>query len=275
MALPQTAGEKTISDFGEQWTLHRANEGFYGSAELLRDIVHPFLTPADIKGKRCAEIGAGTGRIPLMLVAAGAGHVTAVEPSEAYHVLVANTAAHRDRIECLHLSGEKIPAAGFDLVLSIGVIHHIPEPKPVLDAAYRALREGGRILIWVYGREGNGLYLSVVQPIRAVTRRLPIRVNELLAATLYYALLPYALAAARLRFLPLSGYLSRVFMNFGVAERKLVILDQLNPEWARYYRREEAERLLADSGFADVRSHHRHGYSWTLTGVRLSSGTAG
>lgn len=268
----RTAGEKTISDFGEQWTLHRDNEGFYGSTGLLRDIVHPFLTPADIEGKRCAEIGAGTGRIPLMLVAAGAGHVTAIEPSQAYDVLVANTAAWRDRIECLNVSGEKIPEAGFDLVFSIGVIHHIPEPKPVLDAAFRALRDGGRILIWVYGREGNGLYLALVQPVRAITRRLPIRLNEALAGALYYALMPYALLAARLPALPLSGYLTRVFLKFGVAERKLVILDQINPEWARYYRRAEAERLLTDSGFVDVQSHHRHGYSWTVTGLKPRAG---
>ena len=32
--------------------------------------------------------------------------------------------------------------------------------------------------------------------------------------------------------------------------------------------------LLADAGFVDVRIHHRHGYSWTVTGVRPQAGAA-
>jgi predicted RNA methylase len=91
MRPTDTAGEKTTSDYGEQWSLHRSNEGFYGSTELLQDIVFPFLTTADIVGKCCAAIGAGTGRIPLMLAAAGAVYVTAIEPNKAYDVLLANT----------------------------------------------------------------------------------------------------------------------------------------------------------------------------------------
>jgi SAM-dependent methyltransferase len=259
---------QTIADFGDQWSANTENEGFYASTELLRDIVAPFLTEKDIHGKRCAEIGAGTGRIVLMLANAGASHVTAVEPSAAYDVLVANTEHKREVIECVRTTGDQIPDRQFDVVLSIGVIHHIPDPKPVLDAAYRSLRPGGRILIWVYGKEGNGLYLSIVEPVRAITKRLSVQTNTAIAAALYYVGLPYAWAATHIRWLPLHGYLSKVFMKFEPAQRKLVVLDQINPAWARYYRRNEAERLLYDSHFQEVRIHHRHGYSWTVTGVR-------
>jgi SAM-dependent methyltransferase len=261
---------QTISDFGQQWSFNTANDGYYGSVDLLNDIIAPFLTGADVAGKQCAEIGAGTGRIVLMLAAAGASRVTAIEPSSAHEVLLENTAGRRSVIECVKTTGDQIPQRDFDLVLSIGVIHHIPEPKPVLDAAWRSLRPGGRILIWLYGREGNGLYLALAQPIRAITKRLPARVNAIIASALYYAGLPYAWLASRIAWLPLHGYLASVFMKFEPAKRKLVVLDQINPTWARYYRRHEAERLLSDSGFADVQCHHRHGYSWTVTGIRAS-----
>jgi SAM-dependent methyltransferase len=262
-------GKKTICDFGEQWGLFRSNSGYYGSAELLQDIVFPFLSLADIAGKSCAEIGAGTGRIPLMLVEAGAAHVTAIEPSDAYDVLLENTASVRDKITCLRVSGEHIPKAGFDLTLAIGVIHHIPAPKPVLDAAWRSLKDGGRILIWVYGREGNGLYLSFAETIRLITRRLPTKVNYALAAMIYGPAMLYAFLCSRFKWLPLSDYLANVFLRFGAAQRKLVILDQLNPEWTQYYRRHEVEQLLANSGFSQIQSYHRRNYSWTVTGQKL------
>jgi len=50
--------------------------------------------------------------------------------------------------------------------------------------------------------------------------------------------------------------------------RRLVIYDQLNPAYAKYYTREEAQDLLARQGFVDIRLHHRHGVSWTVLGTK-------
>jgi len=51
-------------------------------------------------------------------------------------------------------------------------------------------------------------------------------------------------------------------------KRRVVIYDQLNPAYAKYYTREEACALLARHGFDDIRLHHRHGISWTVVGTR-------
>ncbi|KYK46030.1 hypothetical protein A1D31_34010 [Bradyrhizobium liaoningense] len=260
--------DQTIRDFGDQWTRHTENPDYYGSVELFADIIAPYLTVDDVRGRQCADIGSGTGRIVLMMLAAGAASVTAIEPSDAYDVLVRNTARAGDRVRCLKLPGEGIPRDGFDVVLSIGVLHHIPDPAPVVRAAYEALRPGGRMLAWVYGHEGSRVYQCIFLPVRFVTRNLPIWVNESLAWLLYPAVLAYAALTSRFPRLPLSDYLTNVLMRFSPAERRLVILDQINPRWAKYYRREEAEALLRSAGFKDVRLYHRHGYSWTLCGTK-------
>jgi hypothetical protein len=44
--------------------------------------------------------------------------------------------------------------------------------------------------------------------------------------------------------------------------------DQLNPACAKYYSGSEAHALLEDAGFADVRIYRRHGYSWTVMGIK-------
>ena len=64
----------------------------------------------------------------------------------------------------------------------------------------------------------------------------------------------------------LRRYLQEVYLRFDPPVRRLVIIDQINPQWAKYYQGEEIKALVRDAGFADVRAHHRHGYSWTVIG---------
>ena len=80
--MKQTLTSRTIDDFGDQWTRYANNDGYYGSSDILVDVFGPLLPPEALKGKKVLEIGSGTGRIVHMLLAAGAAHVTAVEPSQ-------------------------------------------------------------------------------------------------------------------------------------------------------------------------------------------------
>lgn len=259
---------KTISDFGEQWVRYQGNEGYYGSLELFRDMCGPLLDPESLRGARVAEIGSGTGRIVMMLLAAGADRVVAVEPSDAFEVMVENTRDQADRIEYIKGPGEAIGAdRDLDLVFSIGVLHHIKDPAPIVRAAYRALRPGGKMLVWLYGREGNESYLRFVEPLRRVTTQLPPPALSGISHVLNAGLSLY-IPLCRVLPLPLAGYMNNVIGKFSRQKRHLVIYDQLNPELAKYYRRDEAEALLADAGFTDVRLHHRHGYSWTVIGEK-------
>lgn len=264
--------ERTVRDFGEQWTRYQDNTGYYASADLLADIVEPLLPVEAIHGARVAEIGSGTGRIVNMLLDVGAVNVTAIEPSDAFAVAQRNTAARADRVRHLRAPGEAIPADGqYDLVFSIGVLHHIPDPHPVVAAAFRALRPGGRMLVWLYGYEGNELYLRLVQPLRRLTTRLPAPLLAGLAHAIHWVLIPY-MALCRRWPLPLAEYINQVLARFDRHKQFLVIYDQLNPAFSEYYTQARARALLERTGFADVRLHHRHGYSWTVIGTRPVSG---
>src|SRR5437764_15476836 len=131
--------------------------------DLLADVFGPLLSTEALKGKHVLEIGSGTGRIVQILLAAGAAHVLAVEPSRAMSVLKENTLSSAERITYLHSRGDELPAdPSQDFVVSIGVLHHIPDPKPVVAGAYRILKPGGQIVVWLYGWEGNKAYLSFI-----------------------------------------------------------------------------------------------------------------
>ncbi len=267
VTTPSTEGARTIADFGSQWERYPRNEGFYGSLDLLRDICEPLLPLDELRDAVVLEIGSGTGRVVNTLLEAGAARVLAVEPSSAMEALRRNTAPVAGRIEYLHVAGHEIPDRRVDFVLSIGVLHHIPDPAPVVRRAYDLLAPGGRLLCWLYGREGNHLYLGLVEPLRRLTRNLPDSLLAGLSHVMNLALTPYAWLC-RVLPLPLHRYLNRVLGRFGWRQRSLVIFDQLNPRYARYYRREEAIALLTGAGFVDVAAHHRHGYSWTVVGTK-------
>ncbi len=260
--------QQTIMDFGREWSHYTDIKGFFGSMELFSDIVFPFLKPDEIKDSRVAEIGSGSGRIVNMLLRAGAKHVIAVEPSEAAFEVLRKNIEQPERVTCLRITGDQLPEYGdLDYVFSIGVLHHIPDPTPVVEAAFKALRPGGHFLVWIYGKEGNALYLSFINPLRSITKHMPHPLLISLTEIMYWPSVAYTSLCHRFP-LPLRGYFLSVFGKMSPKHKRLIIYDQLNPSCAKYYRRAEAEKLLIDGRFEDVRVHHRHGYSWTVIGTK-------
>ena len=267
--MTDTLTGKTIADFGDQWARYTDNEGWYGSLDLFEDITRPLVDRRDLAGKVVADIGSGTGRIVAMLLEAGAGHVYAVEPApDAYQALLRNIARTRraDRVTAVNARGECFsPDRPLDAVFSIGVIHHVPDPAPVVRAAHGWLKPGGYFFVWLYAHEGNERYLRIVGPLRRITVRLPHVVLRAVVELLYCGLCAWRRIGKAAR-LPLPAYVDSVLWRLSPAKRRLVIYDQLNPAYAKYYRRAEAVELLQREGFQDVRAHHRHAYSWSVIG---------
>jgi len=85
---------------------------------------------------------------------------------------------------------------------------------------------------------------------------------------LYWTLCLYRLVCTFLP-LPLKRYLEQVWWPMSAKKRRLVIYDQLNPTYLKYYRKHEAIELLEAAGFKDVKVHHRHGYSWSVKGRKI------
>lgn len=259
--------KKTIADFGDQWTSYRENTGYYASVELLEDLCSPFLKPSDFYDKKVADVGSGTGRIVNMLLMAGARHVIAIEPSRAFEVLLHNT-LYPEKVFCIHAPGEDLPRdAQLDFAVSFGVLHHIPDPAPVVKAMYNSLKPGGQILVWLYGREGNRSYLFFVQPLRFLTQRLPHKLLDFFCLLLLFPLNAYIALCDYLP-LPMKKYMNGHLKKLSNEQKKLTIYDQLNPAYAKYYSQSEARALLENAGFDQVTLHHRHGYSWTVTGFK-------
>ena len=138
-----------------------------------------------------------------------------------------------------------------------------------MRAAYRALRPGGRFVIWVYSIEGMRLFVYPITALRAMTTRLPHVVLSGVCEVLTMGLDLYVWMC-RWFSLPLRSYVRGVLARTTRDVRKVTIYDQLNSTYVRYHRQQEVEALLADAGFTDIHLHHRRGYSWSAIGTKPS-----
>lgn len=260
-------GKQTIRDFGEQWNIYSDNQGFYGSTQFFLDTVSPFLNRENIFGQKVVDLGAGTGRVVIALLVLGAAHIIALEPSDAFKVLTHNIGLRR-RVTFLNLPGDRLPAYGdIDLVLSLRVLHHIPDPAPVVKAALRSLRLGGQLCIWLYAHEGNEAYLMLAQPFRKITVHLPHRLLEVVTVILHNFFKPYVWTCKILS-LPWARYLCEIYDKLTPDKQRLVIYDQLKPTFTKYYYKDEARALLENAGFKNVRVYHQRNYCWLVIGTK-------
>ena len=266
MDKDKTISDLTVEDFGRQHLKYHENSGYYTDVQFLIDVMGPLKPIASIKGKDCVDIGSGTGRWANMLVQAGAKTVAAIEPSEAIAVTKA-TNRHNLNVTFHNVTGEKVPDGPYDFIFSFGVLHHIPNPKPVVERAYSVLRPGGDILIWLYGKEGNQIYLLFLNIMRFFTVRINNKALDVIARC-FVPLVRFYSRLAKILPLPLKRYMNDNIDKVGDYELTHVIYDQLDPHYAKYYSRSEAIALLESAGFVNVVAYHKSGYSWTVRGIK-------
>jgi SAM-dependent methyltransferase len=151
----------------------------------------------------------------------------------------------------------------FDIVFSIGVIHHLAEPAAALRQMVKAARPGGRVLIWVYGYENNEWIVRYFDPVRrTVFAKLPISVTHALSTLLTAILwLLLRLGVGRIEYF-------RLIRGFSFRHLRSIVFDQMLPRIAHYWRREEVETLMRNAGIVDVRLMPVNGMSWAAIGSK-------
>ena len=138
-------------------------------------------------------------------------------------------------------------SAEFDIVFSIGVIHHLAEPKKALTKLVAALKPGGMLLVWVYSYEGNEWIVRYVNPVRIhITSKLPLPAVHILS---YFCSIPLFFAVKILR--GPTPYL-RQLSRYHFWHVHSVVFDQLIPDVAQYWKREEVRVLTEGLLLTDV-----------------------
>jgi SAM-dependent methyltransferase len=251
--------------FGYEWDVY---------AEILPDHEEQFrrwtapLEPQDWQGKDFLDVGCGTGRNSYWPLKYGAARGVAIDIDERSLESARRNLNPFLGMQVMRTSVYDLPFKDrFDLAFSIGVVHHLEHPERAIERMARAVRPGGRVLIWVYGRENNRWLVSVLDPLRRVLfSRLPIGVTHHLS--LYPAILVWLLVRLGMR--PIEYF--RLIGKFDFQHLRAIVFDQMLPRIAHYWPRETVARMMTEAGLTDVRLTWVNQMSWSAIGTRPISG---
>ena len=271
---------KTVAQFGESWKIFDHVEPYH--EDQFAEWIAPFPIE-DFRGRTVFEGGCGKGRHTLTISAYEPSRIVSVDLSEAVFIAAAKMAAMKEDLpqeknapEAIFIRGDlkDLPVADnfFDVVFCVGVLHHIDDPRKGLEEMWRILKPGGKLLLWVYAREGNGWIVHLLDPLRkGVTSRIPTRFLRIMAlpltAFLFFLLKavygPLSGWGKRKTPLPYSDYLNSI-STFPFREIDNIVVDHLCPAIAYYLSKKEIEKMfepLRPASFT-MRWHHRN--SWTV-----------
>jgi SAM-dependent methyltransferase len=263
----------TAENFGWQWKHFTHHDERY--AEQLLGWISP-VTPEFFRDKVVLEGGCGKGRHTLLAAQWGAREVIGVDLSEAVETAFAATRslpnAHVVQADIFRLP----LARKFDYAFSVGVLHHLPDPRQGFMSLASKVKPGGQLSAWIYGAENNEWIVRLVNPVREkITSRIDRR------ALLHLSKIPAAgmFLATKLIYGPLNrrgstlgqhlfynDYLSAI-APFGWRDQHLIVFDHLVAPTAFYISRQEFEAWWRDVGATDVTITWHNKNSWRGTGT--------
>lgn len=227
----------------------------------------PFFSTDDWRGKRFLDVGCGMGRNSYWPMKYGAAGGVAVDVDERSLASARKNLHAYPNLSVRKCSAYELPWRDeFDVAFSIGVIHHLEFPGAALEAMSRAVKPGGPVAIWVYGRENNGWLLWVLNPARKLLlSRLPISwvhaISVVPAALLWIAL---RLGFGRIAYL-------RLLRTFSFPHLRSIVFDQMLPKIANYWTKDEVEALMRGAGLEAIELVWVNEMSWAARGRKPSS----
>lgn len=229
--------------------------------------------PEFFSGLSLLDVGTGSGRHSREANALGA-RVVSVDLGDSIDVARRNLPAS---VMTIQADAERLPfrPESFDFVMSVGVLHHLPDPERALGRLVEFVKPGGRLHVYLYWQppqRWHRLVLRGVSLMRRATTRMPHRVLHALCYPLAAALwvgwvLPYRLARSR----PWLQRFAEAFPLKTYADYPFSVLvsdqfDRLSAPIEHRFTREQVIEMLEGAGLQNPIVLPNHG--WVADAVR-------
>ena len=226
----------------------------------------PHFTPDDWRGKSFLDVGCGMGRNSYWPNSYGASASVSVDIDDRSLAAATRNLARFPAAQILRSSAYDLPFENeFDVVFSIGVIHHLEFPERALARMVTAAKPGGRVAIWVYGRENNAWLIKFLDPLRkALFSKLPVSLVHHLS--IYPTAVLWLLL--RLGITPIAYF--RLIRRFGFGHLRSIVFDQMLPRIANYWSRGEVIALMEQAALRGVELQWVNEMSWAATGRKAA-----
>lgn len=239
-----------VDSFSFQWNLHSKTQvdSLAGHSESRKTFATKTgLTAADLKGKLVLDVGCGTGRFMESAVELGA-EVVGFDLSYAVEAAYKNVGA-QPRMHVLQANLFKLPfrPGTFDVIYSIGVLHHTPDTRQAFLALPPLLKKSGLIAIWVYAWAGD--YSRNLDRVRAFTVGIPHRVLYGLCCVLVPLLHAMASIPSLRRF---TQYIPVSNQGTGLAWDILDTFDNYSPKYQWKHSEPEVMGWFKEAGLEEM-----------------------
>ena len=258
----QNIDHTVVKSFGDEWlkfqdfpdhTIDRIAEEYF-------DIIDSSIVNKDTYAM---DVGCGTGRWTKYL-SKTAGFIEAVDPSDALIAADNLLGTSIQNVRLSKASTDNLPFADetFDFIMSVGVLHHIPDTQKAMQDCVKKLKKGGHFYCYLYyNLDSRGklfktvfffsdLIRRVVSPLPSTVKKI---VTDLLAVIIY---MPFVLTVRFLRFvglkklanwIPLSSYHNKSF--FVIRNDSL---DRFGTKLEHRFSKQEVEEMMKNCGLTNI-----------------------
>lgn len=252
------------SQWRQQWSLFKDKEIF-----LFKDWIYPNCID-DFKDKEVLECGCGGGQHTYFL-APYAKRIVAVDLNTADIARERNRGSANLTFLAADISDMNL-GQKFDIVFSIGVVHHTDNPDKTVENLKKHVKKGGRFILWVYSREGNVITRRIIEPLRKVflariNRKALYVFSKIITCLMYIPV--YSIYKLRfLRFLPYYDYFGN-FRRLSFERNSLNVFDKLNAPQVHFISKERVAKWFNDKEFGNVHISSYKGISWRASATKI------
>jgi SAM-dependent methyltransferase len=259
--IPRFVSSDTYAySFGLQWNRYRETQ--LDSRNGQRRSYQAFVArtgfdPSKFAGKRVLDVGCGAGRFTELFADAGA-EIVAVDLSSAVEAANKNVGQRRG-VHVVQADLFSLPflPASFDLVFSLGVLHHTPSAERATRGLIPFLRAEGTLAVWLYATSPVPWGDPLDNAWRSVTRRFPPETLFNLARVA----VPLGSLLRTISRVPLVGgkavalyssVLPKVSLDPDPAWRVLDTFDWWSPRYRSFHTYQQVEAWLDQEGLVEI-----------------------
>ena len=253
--------KKTSESFSFEWNnIYKEND--FEENNFLH-FLGWYVGKEDIKGKVILDVGCGSGRFVKMAAVIWAKVSIGVDVSEAVDFAY-DLNKQFDNVFIVQWDIYNLPFLHtIEIVQSIGVLHHLPNPKAgFLAISQRVIKEGGHMIIWVYARKNNFRALYLYEPVRALTRHMNKKllmflchVPAVIVHVINYItqLIWWLWFKKAMKHIPFYYYI-----NFPYNMKHNDAFDVLATPKSNYYYMEDIQQWFESAGLKDIQGKYLH-----------------
>lgn len=240
-----------VKNFSFQWNTHRTTQvdslaGHSESGNTFR--TKTGLSGAELNGKLVLDVGVGTGR--FMEVANNWGaEVIGIDLSYAVDAAYVNM-GRRAGVHVVQADVFRLPfrSETFDVIYSIGVLHHTPDTGKAFACLPHLLKRTGIVAIWVYVEAGE--YSRRLDRVRTLTVHIP----RFPLYTICWIMVPLLQTMARVPGLgQLAMHVPVSNQGRGLAWDVLDTFDAYSPRYQWKHTEAEVVDWFKDANLEDIR----------------------